>query len=186
MSATFAGLKEAKGMSHCGMRIADCGIKSQKSVAALGRNFTPHSAFRIPQSGMTLIEVVVVMVIIGTFSAIVISSAGSSLSTGVSVTGAAHMIASDLRYAQESAMANGISKSVIFTSGASVYTFTPANALDGTGQLPSGVTIQNDFTVTFNSLGEPIAGGGGIITVSGGGQTQTISIVNYTGKVNIS
>jgi hypothetical protein len=96
------------------------------------------------------------------------------------------MIASDIRYAQEFAMANRVSKSVIFTSGSSVYTFNPTGNLDPSGQLPSGVTISNNFTITFNSLGEPTTGGGGFVTVSGGGQTKTISVVNYTGKVNIS
>jgi len=95
------------------------------------------------------------------------------------------MIASDIRYAQEFAMANRVSKSVIFTSGSSVYTFNPTNNLDSSGRLPSGVTIGNNFTVTFNSLGEPTTGGAGSVSVSGGGQTKTISVVNYTGKVNI-
>jgi hypothetical protein len=60
--------------------------------------------------------------------------------------------------------------------------------LDPTGRLPSGVTIQTDFTITFNSLGEPIAGvpAPGFVRISGGGQTRTITVVNYTGKVTIS
>jgi len=136
--------------------------------------------------GMTLIEVIVVLVIIGILSAVAISGVGSSFSSEVSVGGAAQMIASDIRYAQEFAMANQVSKSVIFTSGSSVYTFIPASGLDSTGRLPAGVTVNNNFTITFNSLGEPIAGGGGSVTVSGGGPVKTISIVNYTGKVNIS
>ena len=96
------------------------------------------------------------------------------------------MVASDIRFAQEFAMANRVSKSVTFVSGSSVYTFNPANGLDPTGRLPEGVTINNNFTITFNSLGEPTTGGGGSVTVTGGGQTKTISVVNYTGKVNIS
>ena len=134
---------------------------------------------------MTLIEVIVVMVIIGTLSAIAVSRVGSS-SSEASVTGASNMVASDIRFAQEFAMANRVSKSVTFISGSSVYTFNPGNGLDPTGRLPEGVTINNNFTITFNSLGEPTTGGGGSVTVSGGGQTKTISVVNYTGKVNIS
>jgi len=57
--------------------------------------------------------------------------------------------------------------------------------MDPSGQL-SGATIGTTVTFTFNSLGEPTAGGGSSVTVSGGGQTRTISVVNYTGKVNIS
>jgi len=157
-----------------GFRISDFGFK------------IPHSAFRIPQSGMTLIEVIMIMAIIGILSAIVVPKFDFATSSKASVDGAAYMIASDIRYAQECAMADRVSKSVIFTSGSSVYTFIPTGNFDPSGQLPSGVTINNNFTITFNSLGEPTTGGGGSVTVSGGGQSKTISVVNYTGKVNIS
>jgi len=156
-----------------GFRISDFGFKN------------PHSAFRIPQSGMTLIEVIVVMIIIGIVAAIVLPKIDfGGTSSRASVDGAAYMIASDIRYAQEFAMANRVSKSVTFTSGSSVYTFSPVNNLDSSGRLPSGVTVDSNFTVTFNSLGEPTTGGGGSFTISGG--VKTITIVNYTGKVNIS
>ena len=136
---------------------------------------------------MTLIEVIVVMIIIGILAAIVLPKIDfGGTSSRASVDGAAYMIASDIRYAQEFAMANRVSKSVIFTSGSSVHTFSPTNNLDPSGQLPSGVTLGSNYTITFNSLGEPTTGGGGSVTVSGGGQTRTISVVNYTGKVNIS
>jgi len=156
-----------------GFRISDFGFKN------------PHSAFRIPQSGMTLIEVIVVMIIIGILAAIVLPKIDfGATSSRASVDGGAYMIASDIRYAQEFAMANRVSKSVTFTSGSSVYTFSPVNNLDSSGRLPSGVTVDSNFTVTFNSLGEPTTGGGGSFTISGG--VKTITIVNYTGKVNIS
>jgi len=148
----------------------------------------PHSALRTPNSrGMTLIEVIAAMLIIGILAAVAIPRLGlPTTTTRTSVDGAAYMIASNIRYAQEFAMANRVSKSVTFTLGLSVYTFSPKNNLDPSGRLPSGVTIQNNFTITFNSLGEPTAGGGGSVTVSGGSQTRTISVFNYTGKVNIS
>ena len=136
---------------------------------------------------MTLIELLAVLVIIGILSAIVIPRLNLTVtSSSASVGGAAYMIASDIRYAQEFAMANRVSKSVTFTSGSSVYTFNPTNNLDPSGRLPSGVTTSNNFTITFNSLGEPTTGGGGSVTVSNGIQTKTITVVNYTGKVNIT
>ncbi len=126
------------------------------------------------------------VVIMGILSAVVIPKSNLTTTSTASVNGAAQMIASDIRYTQEFAMANRISKSVVFTAGSSVYTFNPSSGLDPSGRLPSGVTVGSNFTITFNSLGEPTVGGGGSVTVSIGGQTKTISVVNYTGKVNIS
>ena len=136
-------------------------------------------------SGMTLTELIIVMGIIGILSAVVIPKFDVATFSRASVDGGAYMIASDIRYAQEFAMANRVSKSVIFTSGSSMYTFNPPSGLDPSGQLPSGVSIISNFTITFNSLGEPTTGGGGSVQISGGGQTKTISVVNYTGKVDI-
>ena len=164
-----------------GFRISDFGFKN------------PHSAFRIPQSGMTLIEVIVVMIIIGILAAIVLPKIDfGATSSRASVDGAAYMIASDIRYVQECAMANRVTKSVVFTSGQSIYTFpatTPSTSgLDPSGRLPSGVTISSTSPspciITFNSLGEPIVGGNGSVTASSGGVTRTITVVNYTGKVS--
>jgi prepilin-type N-terminal cleavage/methylation domain-containing protein len=155
--------------------------------------FSRHSAFGNPQSGMTLIEVIMVMVIIGILAATIIPRFDFTTSSRASVDGAAYMIASDIRYTQESSMANRISKSITFSTsnppGPTGYSFTPISSFDPSGQLPSGVTISNNFSITFNSLGEPITTtppGIWSVTISAGGQSRTITVVNYTGKVNIS
>ncbi|MDH4265016.1 MAG: prepilin-type N-terminal cleavage/methylation domain-containing protein [Deltaproteobacteria bacterium] len=166
---------------------AECGINQAKLR-------TPNyelrtSAIHSPQSmGMTLIEIIMVMVIIGILSVFLIPKFNLDYSSEAALNGAAYLIASDIRYAQEFAMANRVSKTVTFSTnppGPTVYTFTPTNSFDPSGQLPSGVTIISNFTITFNSLGEPTTGGDGSVTILGGGLTKTVSVVNYTGKVNI-
>ena len=179
-SVTRMMLRDYKGFrgTYFGFRILDFGIS------------TPHSAFRIPQSGMTLIEVILVMVIIAILAAVVIPKAGFDTSPRASLEGAANMIASDIRYAQEFAMANRVSKSIQFSTAAPAnkYTFSPVSTgMDPSGQL-SGATIGTTIQFTFNSLGEPTTSSPGVwaVTVSAGGVTRTITVLQYTGKVNIS
>jgi prepilin-type N-terminal cleavage/methylation domain-containing protein len=155
----------------------------------LNKPSNPRTLEPMNPSGFTLIELIVVMIIIGILAATLLPKIDfGTISSRASVDGAANMIASDIRYVQECAMANRISKSIIFTNGSSAYTFNPpSTGMDPSGQLQSiGATIGTTVTFTFNSLGEPIAGGGNSVAVSSGGQSRTITVLNYTGKVNIT
>ena len=130
------------------------------------------------QRGFTTIELIMVIIII---AVIAVTAVPKFISMGnISVMGAAQMIQADIRYAQELAMAEHTAKSINFISGYKTY------SVDSEIQeLPSRVTISHDFIVTFNPLGEPTAGGGGFVTISAGGETGTIKVTKYTGKVSI-
>jgi hypothetical protein len=121
------------------------------------------------------------MVIIGILAATVVPRIDFTISTTASVDGAAYIVASDIRYAQEFAMANRVSKEIRFTSGSASYSFFPTSGLDPSGQL-QGATIGTTVTFTFNSLGEPTTSAGWTVTVPG--STKTITVTNYTGKVS--
>jgi type II secretory pathway pseudopilin PulG len=177
-------------MKGCAVKIVSSGARGRSLETKNSEPRTIYARLFTRQSGMTLVELTLMVIIIGVLSAVVIPKLGVTSLSVTSAGGAAWMIASDIRYVQECAMANRVSKRVVFTSGQSVYTFPPTvpstTDLDPSGRLPSGVTISGNFTITFNSLGEPTVGGGGSVTVSSGGQTKTITVSNYTGKVTIS
>jgi prepilin-type N-terminal cleavage/methylation domain-containing protein len=179
---------------HCGLRIADCGIKTPNSLPSPERFAQAGELRTLNSEGFTLIEVILAMILVGILAAFLMPKINFTLPGTTSVYGAAYMVASDIRYAQECAMANRISKTVAFTSGQNFYTFpatVPSTSqLDPSGRLPSGVTIGTTITITFNSLGEPtsipVGTGSVTISISGVGGPRTITVLNYTGKVDIS
>jgi MSHA pilin protein MshC len=129
--------------------------------------------------GFTLVELIMVVVLI---SILAVSVVPKFLDTSAfSLTGAAGMAAADIRYTQELAMGTHASKSIVFTSGNTHYTVGSQ-----TVNLPSKVSISSGATFTFNSLGEPTAGGGSSVTLSAGAESKTITVDNYTGRVSSS
>jgi len=129
--------------------------------------------------GFTLVELIMVIVLI---SIIAVSVIPKFLDTSAfSLEGAASMAAADIRYTQELAMGTNNPKTIVFTTTNTHYTVDSRNV-----NLPSRVTISSGATFTFNSLGEPTAGGGSSVTLSAGTQTKTITVESYTGRVSSS
>ena len=129
--------------------------------------------------GFTLVELIMVVVLIGILAVSVVPRFVDT--SAISLLGGASMAAADIRYTQELAMGTHSTKSIVFTSGNTYYTVDAQ-----TVNLPSRVTISNTITFTFNSLGEPTAGGGSSVTLSAGSESKTITVESSTGRVSTS
>lgn len=132
--------------------------------------------------GFTLIELIMVIVIIGILAFVAIQKYPT---TGISLETAADMIRSDIRSVQALAMAQHTAK--ILTFGSTIYTF---DIQGGTQQrnlqniFDGQLTISAPATIGFNSLGEPTKNQDDTISITKGGSTKTLTVLQYTGKVD--
>jgi prepilin-type N-terminal cleavage/methylation domain-containing protein len=129
--------------------------------------------------GFTLIELIAVLVVVGVLVAA--ATVKFTSTSTISLRAAAEMIQADIRYTQAEAMATNAARSINFVAGNNNYMVGSE-----TRDLPSGVTIATGRLFTFDSLGEPTAGGGQSVSVSDGTNTNSITVIDYTGKVDIS
>ncbi len=148
--------------------------------------------------GMTSIEVLAAIVILGILTAVLVSR--SDLSVDVSVVAEAEALKSQLRFAQNRAMNSGDSWGVTcsgdtyrlfrYTSGSRTYVTMPgvgANSMD-LGAIGYSV---GSFTVSYDDWGRPCSGDTGVtalgsnmsITVSKGSKSETITITKNTGFI---
>lgn len=114
---------------------------------------------------------------------------------------AAQQVLSDIQYTQSYGMNKGGATitGVQFVAGGAytLYETAPATPIphpltkrteDSVITLSSsypGITLQNTYTVEFNSLGTPTTGGGGSVTLTDGTNTRVISMTANTGEANI-
>jgi prepilin-type N-terminal cleavage/methylation domain-containing protein len=152
---------------------------------------------RVPRcSGVSLIEMVIVIALISILSAVALPRWSASLQLQ-RVNQAASRIVADLSRAQDAAYNTGTSKLITFTVGSSQYQVNGVTALD----RPSGpylVTLSADpyqctlvsvwgqqgtQTITFNGYGLPDKGGN--IVVAAGGLQKTIVVNAGTGSAVI-
>lgn len=153
-------------------------------------------------AGFTLVELIVVLVIVAIAAAMVVPYA---FGTGAQAVSAARMIASDLQYAQNTAITSQQSVSVYFDAqgtnyslryNASTYLKHPITkedyivdfgTLDGFGSV---TIVSADFgggsTVTFDVLGAPQPAGGGMVTIRAGVHVYRLEVAAATGNVTVT
>lgn len=130
--------------------------------------------------GFTLTEIIMVIILVGIVS---VSVVPKFLDTSAfSLEGAAAVVVSDIRYTQELAMSTHTDTSISFAPGAASYTVDSRII-----NLPSRVSINcvsGTGEFKFNSLGEPIIGGGKLVKIEAGETCKNITI-NEIGTVEV-
>lgn len=145
-------------------------------------------------SGFTMLEIIAVLVIIGVLAAVAVSKVINT--QGVSAVVEADILKSHLRYVHMRALSDAATWGMSF-SGTS-YTmlrdgaeapYNLPNEDSHTHQLPSGVTVSEATTVTFDEWGTPVDESGSpevgniTISVSAGGETVSVTVTQNTGFI---
>ncbi len=141
------------------------------------------SLYFLKQSGFTIIELIVVLVLLGVLVAAVATRVPTGFlgSQGIGVQVAVDQVVADIQYAQALAMAAAAQRRISFAAGATAYQIqNESGVLIEQRNLPAGVSIAavTNNPVIFNSLGEKMSG---TSTVTIGG--RSITIYGVTGKV---
>ncbi len=143
--------------------------------------------------GWTLLELVLVIALLG----ILVSSFLPRLSPQTAgLDAAARKVRADIAYAQSLAMNRGVPHGVEFTAGVSyvVYRISPATPVSNPlTQQPFSedlsefrpTTMNTGYRVEFNSMGQPVIGGGGSVTLTNSGVSRVIDVSNTTGRATI-
>lgn len=145
--------------------------------------------------GFTLVELVIVVLIIG----ILTVGAAPKFSVGlnrVRADAASLRIKADLNLARQTAITRSAEQSVVFTAGSAEYALPGLTDPDrpaapyavnlGDGSYRAVVTsaaFGAGTTVRFDRYGQPNSGG--VVTVSAGGVTKTVSVDATSGAVSI-
>jgi prepilin-type N-terminal cleavage/methylation domain-containing protein len=136
------------------------------------------------KKGVTLIELIVVMVIIAIGAVLVAPNIGAWLPT-YRLNSATRDITSTLRSAQMKAVSTNLQYQVSINQAARSYIlYRNSGGLIQEGavqNLPSGITIAGTNNVSFNS--NSTSTGGNIILQNPKGSTKSIAISTVTGRI---
>lgn len=144
--------------------------------------------------GFSLLELVIVLVILGTLAAFAVPRISPADNT---LAAQADRLARDLRHVQALAMQQG--RTLAFdVQSATTYraTFGGSTITDPATREPYTVTLENGVTLSgtdsaFDSLGRPVAAGSllavaHVYTLSGSSRTATITLSPITGFVTVT
>jgi len=136
------------------------------------------------EGGFTLIELIMVIVIIGILAFVAIQKYPT---TEISLETAADMIRSDIRSVQALSMAMHTIQTLTFNSSTE-YVFPTLGEGNKTRNFATifegGISLSAyPASISFNSIGEPTAVQDDSITITTGSTTRTLTVLQYTGRV---
>lgn len=143
--------------------------------------------------GFSLMEIVVVVALLGILGVAALPLVYSP--DPVRLDAASKQVLSDIEYARQLAMATNVTHGVSFVANGAytVYRTVVGSPVSSplthqsmvitlSSRYP-GVTIRNNYTVEFDSLGSPTVGGGGSVVIINASGSRTVSVTAATGKV---
>ena len=154
-----------------------------------------HAASR--RTGLTLIDLVVALLIIGVLSAVAAPRFVHMLGR-YRVDAAASRVQADLEYARQQARTHGQSRTVVFDAAAHTYELADADHPDQPGgqyvvrlsDSPGEVALkavsfgaENAPRVTFDLYGRP--DGGGTVVLNAGRAERSVRVDGTTGRVTV-
>jgi type II secretion system protein H len=147
--------------------------------------------------GFSLVELVIVLVIIATVSAIAIPRYSSAAGT-YRADMAARRLASDIALAQSQARTTGQLADILFAAGSSTYALVQQSGLDGGSRRfkvnlaaePFMTTMESvqisdaGSTLTFDGYGKPTQGAR--IVLNSAGHQRVVTIDQSSGAINVT
>lgn len=146
-------------------------------------------AHKIRQSGFTLIELIMVIVIMGALSAVAISKFNRSAFDVVAASGE---LVQAIRYAQDKSMSHSGATNFQIAITSTGYTVSQGGAsithpVDGSAAYTktwTDIALDTTATIIFDAYGSPVGLGAPLtITLSKGSDSDTVTVENVTGFV---
>ena len=144
------------------------------------------------QKGITLVELVIVMVIIAIVAVLMVPNISAWL-PNYRLRSATRDIVSNLRFAQMKAVSNSMNYQVSFDVAGGNYILQLNTGgiwvnVGGTTTLPSGVSLNTTFTNPNHKAifrGDSSSNGGSVVLQNSKGTQRTITVLFTTGKITI-